>query len=96
LSIESPRRLLCGYVSFTFIQQLHIAAQRKDRDHVLHGILPVGALPDRGAEADGKAQHANTQFARHPEVTELVHGDEHANRNNERRDGNQIFNNTVR
>jgi hypothetical protein len=39
--------------------------------------------PQHLAEADRVAQHADAHAAGHPEMTELVHGDEHADRDEE-------------
>ena len=48
------------------------------------GSLPSDALPQRLAEADREAQHADAEAARDPEMTELVHRDQHADRHDER------------
>ena len=66
------------------VEQLHVAAERYGRDHELDRVLAEHAPIQRLAEADGEAQHADAELARDPEMAELVHRDQHADRHDER------------
>jgi hypothetical protein len=66
-----------GYVALALVEHLHVAAQRQGGDHVFGAVL-AHPLPQRGAEADRKAQHLDPAAPRHPVVAELVEGHQHA------------------
>ena len=81
---------VAGDGAFTLVEQLDVTAERNGGNHVLDAIACRARAPQRLAEADREAQHADAEPARHPEMTELVHRDEHADRDDER--GNRDVN----
>ncbi len=66
-----------------FIEHFDIAAEGDEGDNKL-GALLVGASPERFAKTDGKALNPDAAAASNPEMAKLVHGNQHAQRNNKR------------
>jgi hypothetical protein len=73
LGVDARARLLAA--------QAHVAAERDGADRVL-GAAPL-EVQERPSEADGELVDAHAEEARHREVTELVHRDEHADQQRE-------------
>ena len=72
-SFQIPR----PFGEMTVLENMLTAAQRQSGDHVFGAVL-AHPLPQRGAEADRKAQHLDPAAPRHPVVPELVEGHQHA------------------
>jgi hypothetical protein len=79
LAVEGLTELVGRHFALAFVEHLDVAAQRKGGHGVL-GPLGVSPRPEGAPEPDREAQHANTQPPRHPEVAELVEGDQQAQR----------------
>ncbi|MNZ28987.1 hypothetical protein D3C78_462310 [compost metagenome] len=65
------------YVALALVEHLHVAAQGNGRDDEF-GAVTVMPAQQRRAEAHREAQHLDPAAACHPEVAELVKGDQHA------------------
>ncbi len=83
LAVEGAFQFVRGDLSLALIQHLDISAERQGRHHQLGIVGTEAALPERFAEADGKAQHLDPEATRHPEVAKLVYGYQDADGNNE-------------
>src|SRR6202000_255421 len=71
-----------GDIALAFVQQLDIAAERNGGDAIL-GAIGILAYPreQRLAEPDAEAQNLEAELLRDPVVTELVDGNQDADRN---------------
>ncbi len=89
-AIERAMRILGRHRAVAFVEQAHVAAERDCGEHVLHGVRIAAHAPDqRLAEADGKAQHLESEPASDPVMAELVHRHEDADGDDERDDGSE-------
>src|SRR5882762_8552878 len=82
---EGSMQLGRRHVAFALVQQLDVSAQG-NRGHAILGAIGVFAdtREQRFSKADAEAQHLETEFLRDPIVSELVDGDQDADRNQER------------
>ena len=64
-----------------FVEHLHIAAEWDQRDNEL-GTLLIHTAPQRFTKTNGKTFNTHAAATSHPEMAELVHGDQYAKRNN--------------
>jgi hypothetical protein len=78
LAVKSPRRLIGAHRRFALVEHFDVTAQRQRGDDKLGTIDTEVTRPQRFAETDGKTQHLDTQPPRHPEVAELMDGNQHA------------------
>ena len=67
-----------------FVEHFDVAAQRDEGDDKFRTVT-VGARPERFAKTDGKPLYPHTATASNPEMAKFMHGNQHTQCNNERR-----------
>ncbi len=82
--IERPALILFLDRPVAAIQESHIAAKRNGRNTILSLILAGNMCPDWLAETDRESQHFHAGPATHNVVAKLMHGNQDADRNDER------------
>jgi hypothetical protein len=71
------------------VEHLDVAAERQRRNDEFRLVRRALSAPQRPSEADGKAQDPDAQFAGNPKVAKLVHRDQQADRDDERKSTEQ-------
>src|SRR5262249_3092660 len=89
LTVECPRHLGRGPRPPALIQHLPVPAERYGGDDPLRPVRADGVHEERAAEAQREAQHPDPATAGEEIVPELVHDDQHCERDHKRRDGVQ-------
>jgi hypothetical protein len=62
--------------SYSLVEELDVAAERDRGDHPF-GAVATATQPERPAEADREAQHADAETPPDPVVAELMESDEY-------------------
>src|SRR3954467_13530026 len=86
LAIECARELRGQHRPFALVEHLHVAAKGNGRDDPLGAVGAEAPEGERAAKTDREAQHLHAAPARDDEVAELVHHDQHAERDDEGED----------
>src|SRR5205807_615724 len=86
LAIECARPVRGSDVALALVDHLDVTAERNGRDRPLRGIAADPSRPDDATETNREAQHLDAGEPRDDVMTELVKGDQDAERNGEGQD----------
>ena len=89
LVVESQMPQLWRNRRFTFIEHSHVATDRKHTNHKFSSRAFWLPAPDSFAKPHGKPQHPHAAGHGNPVVAELMHRDQHAQRNHKCNNGQQ-------
>jgi hypothetical protein len=82
LAVEGLVALRGRDIVLALVEELHVAAERNGRDDVFDAVRRRAA-PQRPTESDGELEDLDAEAPRHPEMAELVDGDQDRDRHDE-------------